>query len=604
MSRRIALPGGDDPRHADWNPRIARRLLGFLRPYRLRVLGAIGLLLAGTAIGVAQPWLVKIAIDRHVATGDLVGLTGVAAAYLGLLGLELVVGIGRAYLTAWIGQRAMHDLRERLFDKLQRLPVAYFDETPLGRLVTRVTTDVEVLNELFSSGVVAMVSDALLLAAIAGTMLVVDWRLTLVTLSVVPLVFAVSFFFRLRMREAYREIRRRIAELNAYLQERITGLTVVQLFRREEESEAEFRRIDRAHRDAQILSVRYYAIFYPVMEVLGAVSVGLLIWYGGGEILRGAMTFGVLVAFLQYARKFFRPIRDIAEKYNLMQAAMASGERLIALLDQPGGATGRVELRDRLPEPAGEIVFDEVWFRYEPDAWVLKGVDFRVPAGSKLALVGPTGSGKTTCVSLLCRFYEPDRGRILLDGLDVREYPLAALRERIGLVPQDVFLFSGSIRENVRLGSGEIDAARVDAALEAVGADRFVSALPRGADTVMGERGRGLSTGQKQLVAFARALAYDPPVLLLDEATSSVDSATEALIEDAVARLLADRTGVVVAHRLSTIRRVDRIVVLHHGSVRESGTHDELLAADGLYARLYALQYAPAADAVPSGGAP
>ncbi|MDX1660958.1 MAG: ABC transporter ATP-binding protein [Gemmatimonadota bacterium] len=591
-----------EPRYAPVDPAIARRLAGFLVPYRTRILAAVGLLVVLAGIEVAQPWLIKIAIDRHVATGDLTGLAGIAAIYLTLLLVEAVVGAARTWITTEVGQRAMHDIRERLFDKLQRLPVGWFDRTPVGRMVTRVTSDVEVLNELFSSGVVALISDVFMLTAIAVTMFVLDWRLALVTLAVVPLVALVSFVFRARMRDAYREIRRRVAQLNAYLQERVTGLEVVQLFRREEESKAAFAEVNRSVRDAEQRSIFYYAVFYPLVELLGALSVALLIWYGGGRILAGALTFGSLVAFLQYAQKFFRPIRDMAEKYNLLQSATAAGERLLGLLDEPVPDSG-VAVADRLPEPRGAIAFEDVWFRYEPDAWVLKGVSFEVPAGSKLALVGATGAGKSTIASLLCRFYEPTEGRVLLDGVDVRAYPLPELRERVGLVLQDVFLFSGSVRENVALGSERIDEAGIEGALAAIGADRFVDALPSGLDTRVGERGRSLSTGQKQLVAFARALAWDPPVLVFDEATSSVDSESEALIEEAVRRLMADRTSVVIAHRLSTIRRVDRILVLHHGEVREEGTHEELLAAGGIYARLYQLQYASEAGAT-AGAAP
>lgn len=585
----------EDLHHAPYDPRVARRLLGFLVPYRRHVALAVGLLLVLAGIEAAQPYLVKIAIDRHITSGDLEGLYGVALLYLALLLLEGAAGFAKTYLTTWVGQRAMHDLRERLFDRLQRLPVSFFDRQAIGRLVTRVTSDVEVLNDLFSSGVVSLLGDAFMLVAIAATMFAIDWRFALATLAVLPLILLVSLAFRTRMRDAYREIRRWVARLNAFLQEHVTGLEIVQLFRREAASSDEFGALNRGYKDAQLRSVVYYSLFYPLIEVLSAVAIALIIWYGGGQILHGALTFGALVAFLQYAEKFFRPIRDLAEKYNLLQAAMASGERLIALLDEPvapAPVAGR-----RLPEPRGEVVFDDVWFRYTPDTWVLKGLSFRVPAGTRLALVGPTGSGKTSCASLLARFYDVTRGRILLDGMDVRDYPLEALRERVGLVLQDFFLFSRSVRDNVRLDAPHIDDARVDTALAAIGADRFVGSLPRGSDTPVGERGRSLSTGQKQLVAFARALAFDPPVLVLDEATSSVDSASEALIERALARLLAGRTSIVIAHRLSTIQRVDRIVVLHRGEVREEGTHDQLLMADGLFARLYELQYADQAAA-------
>lgn len=585
----MPLPA-DEPLHAPYDPHVARRLLVYIKPYRRYVGVALGLLLFLGVTAALRPLLIKIAIDQHIAVGDVSGLWVPALAYLGLLIAELAGGAARTYMTTWVGQRAMHDLRKRLFERLQRLPVPFFDRNAVGRLITRVTSDVEVLNDLFSSGVVAIIGDIVLMVAIAIMMFVMSWQLALATLLLLPAIAVVSFFFRRRMRDAYREIRRRVAQLNAFLQERVTGLAIVQLFLREEESRREFADINESHLKAQLRSIFYYALFYPLVEVGGAVAVAMILWFGGGQILQGALTFGTLVAFLQYLHRFYTPIRDLAEKYNLLQAAMASGERLVALLDEP--MVQDVEAREELPGPRGEIVFDDVWFRYGPDSWTLRGVSFRVEAGERVALVGPTGSGKTTCASLLSRFYEIERGRILLDGVDVREYPRDELRRRVGVVVQDVFLFSDSIRENVRLHDERIDDERVRAALGAVGADRFVHTLPRGIDTQVGERGRALSTGQKQLLAFARALAFDPPILVLDEATSSVDSESERLIEKAVARLMTGRTSVVIAHRLATIRSVDRIVVIHHGEVRETGTHAELLAAEGIYARLYQLQFA------------
>ncbi|HET6342383.1 MAG TPA: ABC transporter ATP-binding protein [Gemmatimonadota bacterium] len=592
----------DEIRYAPFDRRLARRMLAFLVPYRKAMAAALLLLLVLAGIQALQPYLIKVAIDRHIAVGDARGLLVVAVLYFGLLVLDLVLGFFQTWLTAWIGQRAMHDLRERLFDHLQRLPVPFFDRQAVGRLVTRVTSDVEVLNDLFSSGVIAVLSDLFMLVAIAVTMFLVDPRLALVTLAVVPLILVVSLFFRIRMRSVYREIRMWVARMNAYLQEHVTGLDVVQLFRQERRSALEFGALNRGHRDAQVRSILYYALFYPIVEVLGALSIALVIWYGGGEILQGALTFGSLVAFIQYGEKFFAPIRDLAEKYNLLQAAMASGERLVDLLDEPlPEPAPSVRRADRLPEPAGEVRFEDVWFRYNPEAWILEGVTFRIEPGSRVALVGPTGSGKTTCASLLAGFYQVTRGRILLDGVDIREYPPEELRRRVGLVLQDPFLFSRTVGENVDLDEAAIGQARLEAAIKAVGADRFVAGLPGGLDARVGERGRTLSTGQKQLVSLARALAFDPPVLILDEATSSVDSESEALIEDAIRTLLAGRTSLVIAHRLSTVRSADRIVVLHHGEVREQGTHEELRAAGGLYALLYELQFVERAGMIESG---
>lgn len=576
-----------DPRG---DARIARRMLAFLHPYRRRVAFSLLLLLALAAVEAAQPYIVKVAIDDHIATGDLDGLLIVSVVYLALLAARWVLGYTQTYTTAWVGQRAMHDLRSRLFGHLQRLPIAFFDRQPIGRLVTRVTSDVEVLNEMFSSGVVAILNDALLLVAIAVMMFAINAKLALITLTVVPLMLLVSIPIRGQMRAAERAIRRELARLNAYLQERVSGLIVVQLFGRERTSAEAFAAINAAHRDAQLRSVRYYALFFPLIELVSAIAVALIVWFGGGEILRGLLTFGALVAFLQYAQKFFRPIRDLAEKYNIFQAAMASGERLVALLDEP--LDPRPAWSAELPTPRGEIVFDDVWFAYNNEEWVLRGVSFVVRPGERVALVGSTGAGKTTCASLLCGFYPPTRGSVRIDGLSVGAYPQAALSERIGLVLQDVFLFSRDVRENVRLDRDRIGDAQVREALDAIGALGFVEALPEGLETGVGERGRALSTGQKQLVSFARIVAHDPPILVLDEATSNIDSESEERIEHAIEVLLSERSSIVIAHRLSTIRRVDRIVVLAQGRVCEIGTHDELLELGGAYARLYELQFA------------
>jgi ATP-binding cassette subfamily B multidrug efflux pump len=569
---------------------LLRRLLRYLRPYRWLAAGALLLLLVQSVLALIGPRLTERALDVAIPRMDVGLLSLLAGLYLATLLFELIVEYGGAVLTAFIGQRVMYDLRMEIFGHFQRLSVTYFDRNPVGRLMTRVTSDVETLNELFSSGVVTIFGDVFTLVAIMGMMLVIDVRLALVTFAVIPLVWLTAAIFRRRVRDAFRDIRYRLARLNAFLQERLSGMRVVQLFGREADSARRFGELNREHLGAHLRSITIYAIFFPVVEVLTAVAMALLLWYGGLRVLDDTLTLGVLAAFIQYTRRFFQPLQDLSEKFNLLQSAMASSERVFTLLDEP------VTVREpaspaALPRPVkGEVRFEGVWFRYSPDGpWVLRDISFTASPGRTLALVGHTGAGKTTIVNLLLRFYDPDRGRITVDGVDIRDLSTADLRSAIGFVQQDLFLFTGDILHNLTLGAPiSHEAARL--AAMRVGADRFVERLPSGYEHRLGERGRNLSVGERQLLSFARALALDPRILVLDEATSSVDAETEAQIQRAIAELMAGRTSLVVAHRLSTILHADEILVLHHGEIRERGTHRELLAAEGLYERLYQLQ--------------
>ena len=569
---------------------LLRRLLRYLRPYRWLAAGAIALLLFQSGLALVGPRLTERALDVAIPRGD-VGLLGLLAAlYLGTLALELVTEYGGVLLTTFVGQRVMYDLRMEIFGHLQRLSVGYFDRNPVGRLMTRVTSDVETLNELFSSGVVTIFGDVFTLVAIMAMMLLIDVKLALVTFAVIPLVWLTAAIFRRSVRDAFRDIRYRLARLNAYLQERLSGMRVVQLFGREEASAERFAELNREHLAAHLRSITIYAIFFPVVEVLTAVAMALLLWYGGLRVLDDTLTVGVLAAFIQYTRRFFQPLQDLSEKFNLLQSAMASSERVFGLLDEP--VTVPEPARPRpLPRPLrGEVRFEGVWFRYAPDGpWVLRDVSFVASPGWTVALVGHTGAGKTTIVSLLLRFYDPERGRITVDGVDIRELSTADLRSAIGFVQQDLFLFTGDILHNLTLGA-PITAEAARRAAERVGADRFIERLPSGYGHRLGERGRNLSVGERQLLSFARALALDPRILVLDEATSSVDAEAEAQIQRAIAELMVGRTSLVVAHRLSTILHADEILVMHHGEIRERGSHRELLAAGGLYERLYQLQ--------------
>ena len=573
-----------------YDGRLMRRLLAYLRPYRMQVAFAVATIVGNSALQLAPPYLTKLVIDRYIPSGDLSGLVAIAAAYL----LTLLASFAFEYAQTWTmqvtGQRVMFDLRMQVFSHLQRLDFKFYDRNPVGRLMTRVTTDVDVLNELFTSGVVSIFGDAFTLLGIMAVLVWLDWRLALVAFSVLPLIALITQWFRTNVRDSYRTVRVWIARINTYLQERITGMSTVQLFRREARDYAAFDEIDRAHRDANVQSIFYYAVFYPAVELVSALAASLIIWYGGGRVMADALTLGSLVAFLQYSQRFFRPISDMSEKFNVLQGAMASSERIFALLDTPVEVRSPEVIRLK-PDSTGVIAFENVTFAYVPGEPVLKNVSFRVEPGQRIALVGATGSGKTTIVNLLLRFYDVQEGRITIDGTDIRDFDLAALRGLFGLVLQDVHLFSGTVAANVRLGHPEIDDATIRQALEAVHAWDFVRRMPAGLDTPVAERGATLSVGQKQLLSFARALAFDPPVLVLDEATSSVDTDTEFLIRDALKVVMRGRTTLAIAHRLSTIQDMDRILVLHKGELREEGTHQELLARRGLYHRLYQLQF-------------
>jgi ATP-binding cassette subfamily B protein len=593
----VSVPDDDAaPPSYDW--RLLRRLLGYLRPHLPAVAAAFALIVAQAGVDLVAPYLTKVAIDRHIAKGDAAGLLRVAGLYLLALVVAFAVRFSQNYIMQMTGQRIMQDMRREIFAHLQRLHVGHFDRNPVGRLMTRVTTDVDAVNELFTSGVVTVFGDVFTLLGIMAVMVALDWRLALVTFAVLPPFFALTNWFRRGARESFRETRKWVARINAFLQENLSGMAVVQLFRREERNRDAFAAINRKHYDANMQAIFYYAVFYPAIELLAAVATAFILVYGGGEVLEGAVTLGILVAFIQYSERFWRPISDLSEKFNILQAAMAASERIFGLLDtRPLVVAPPSPLRPAAVD--GRVAFEGVWFSYAgggdaapaPDeSWVLRDVDFGVEAGRSVALVGATGAGKTSLISLLMRFYDVQKGRVTLDGVDVREWDTTRLRSSLALVLQDVHLFSGTIASNIRLGS-DIPIERVRAAAEAVHAHRFIERLPRGYDTEVKERGATLSVGQKQLLSFARALAHDPRVLILDEATSSVDTETEELIRDALRVLLRGRTAIAIAHRLSTVQNVDEILVLHKGRIRERGTHQELLARRGFYWKLYELQY-------------
>ena len=574
---------------------VARRLVRYLKPYIRVLIPALVLTLGLNLLGVLQPKFTQYAIDWYILPRKLDGLGLLVLLYVVVQFLRLVFSYFQVVLLNTVGQYVMFDIRRELYDKLQHQEIAYYDRNPVGRIMTRLTTDVDALNELFTQGVTDLLGDLVMIAAIITMMLWMDVRLTLVTLLTVPLLFAATTWFRKGARRGYDMVRTRIARINAFLQEHFAGAQTVQIFNAERKSLKKFQGINEEYRRANIETIFYYAVFFPLVDFIGAVGVALIIWYGGYRVMQNTpghtvLTLGALVAFIQYSGFLFQPIRDISDKYNVLQAAVVASHRIFRALDLPIAIL--TPKRPRMTGRArGRIEFENVWFAYKDEDWVLKDVSFTVEPGQSVALVGHTGSGKTTITNLLMRFYDIQRGRILLDGVDIREWDLKALRQNFAVVLQEVFLFSGTVEGNIRLGREEISEERVKWAAQEVHADRFISRLKDTYKAEVRERGAGLSVGQKQLVSFARALAFDPALLILDEATSSIDTETEQLIQRAIERVMRDRTSIVVAHRLSTIQNADRIIVLHHGEIREQGTHQELLLQRGLYWKLYKLQY-------------
>jgi ATP-binding cassette subfamily B protein len=652
-----------------YDSRLMRRLLTYLRPYRWQVAIALLSIVFKAFADVLGPYLTKVAIDRYLAptkeSGSgmwswlsprpLAGIGQIAAVYVGLLIFSFLLEFLQTYYMQWTGQKVMFDLRSQIFRHLQRMHVAFYDKNPVGRLVTRVTTDVDALNEMFTSGVVSIFEDIFVLAGIVGIMLCMNWKQALITFAVLPLIVVATKIFRDKVRDSYRRIRTAIARINAYLQEHVSGMVVLQLFNRERKAYDRFAEINRSHMDAFKDAIMAYSVYYPVVEILSSIAIASVIWFGGKDVIARttvssvaiefkwptiisfhlvttAASLGVLVAFMQYAQRFFRPIMDFSEKYNILQSAMAASERIFKLLDAPVEVVSPVVTKT--PAGPGRIEFDHVWFAYrdvpaesgdtnsdngsdlaesgsgkhapsesvEPD-WVLRDVSFTIETGETVAIVGHTGAGKTTLISLLLRFYDVQRGAVRIDGVDVKEMDLAELRGRFGVVLQDPFLFSGTIRGNIRLGTERIGDEQIQKAAEDVNLGDFIRSLPKGFEEEVRERGSTLSTGQKQLISFARALAHNPSVLILDEATSSVDTETEFRVRDALSRMVEGRTSLVIAHRLSTVQRADKIIVMHKGHVREVGTHQQLLAQRGIYFKLYQLQYKDQeVSAVPENG--
>lgn len=570
--------------------KILKRLLSYFKPYGKYIIIATILTITISALAALRPRLTPIAIDDKIMNGDFPGLQIIILIMLGTLVFQGIIQYVMTYLTSWIGQKIIFDLRKKIFGHILTLDLKFFDRNPIGRIVTRVTSDVEVLFEVFSSGLVTAFGDIFLIIWILYFMFSLDAELTLVTLSILPVLIYATSIFRRKVRDSYRRIRILVARLNSYIQEHISGITVVQYFVKEKRTIDEFEKINREHTEQNKKSVFYYAVFFPIVELIGAISAGLIIWYGGGQVIQNAISIGVIISFIQFTEMFFRPIRDLSEKYNILQTAMASSERIFALLDEKPDIKDK-ELKINSEKLRGEIEFKNVSFAYIDSDYVLRNVSFKINAGEKVAFVGATGAGKTTIISLLARFYEVTEGQILIDGKDIKEYNQKQLRSNIGIVLQDVFLFSGNIRSNITLGRKDINDAAVNNTVNNTGLKLFVDSLPEKLEHQVYERGASLSVGQKQLISFARALAFDPGILILDEATSSVDTNTEILIQKAIKKLIEGRTSIIIAHRLSTIQNCDKIIVMHKGEIREMGTHRELLAKNELYYKLYQLQY-------------
>lgn len=573
-----------------YDSRLMKRLLQYVKPYKKYVLFAILLNIVVAALGPIRPYLTKIAVDEHINNSNYNGLLLISLLLFASLVLQAVIQYFLTYYTQYLGQKTIFDLRIQIFRHIQNLSLKFFDKTPIGRLVTRTTNDVESLNELFSSGIVMVFSDIFIIIWILAFMFFMDIPLTLVTLSVLPVLIYGTFLFRKKVRDSYRDVRFHLARLNSYMQEHITGMNVVQIFNKQKVELNRFSHINNDYREANIKSIFYYAVFFPTVEFLSSISIGLIIWYGGGEIIRNTITIGVLFAFIQYTEMFFRPIRDLSEKYNIMQTAMASSERIFKLLDNKTFITNPANPKN-FTEVKGEIEFKNVWFAYNEENYILKDISFKINPGETVAIVGATGAGKTSIINILSRFYDINKGSILIDGIDIRDLDKRELRKHISMVLQDVFLFSGTITSNISMSNDSIPHEKIMEAAKTVGADKFIDSLPKKYNEIVKERGATLSVGQKQLVSFARALAYNPQILILDEATSSVDTETEILIQEAIHKLLVGRTAIVIAHRLSTIQNADNIIVLHKGEIRETGTHQELLAIRGIYYKLYQLQF-------------